>query len=164
MYNQMFVRGMLSLLLGLICVAFTTASEIKLKEKDMPAAVLTAFHKAYPNAKATAFSKEVENKNVEYEISTLDGTMKRDLVYLIDGTLKTVEEGIPVSALPDAVTKRIARNFPKAKIVSAERVTEGIITSYECVLMTGKQRSEVLFGEDGNILKEEGKGMSADRK
>jgi hypothetical protein len=131
------------------------ASEVRIKEKDVPPAIMTAFHKAYPHAVAKGFTKETEKGTTLYEVESLDGTVKRDLLYSKDGTLKEIEEGIAVRALPEAVSASLSKSFPKTKILSAEKLTIGNTIHYECVVADGKQRKEIVLSADGRILKSE---------
>jgi hypothetical protein len=67
----------------------------KFTAKDLPAAVSEAFTKAYPKAVSTGADKEAEKGKTFYEIESLDGTMKRDLLYTPEGKAAEIEEALP---------------------------------------------------------------------
>jgi hypothetical protein len=147
------VRGLcLILCLGLTIGA--AAQEKKIEKKDLPAPVLTAFQKAYPKATIKGASTEVENGKTYYEIESLDGTVKRDLLYLADGTITEIEESIALSDLPAPVKAALDKKYPKAKISKSEKVTKGAVVAYEVVVISGKTTVEASFDPSGKLLKE----------
>ena len=149
-----------ALLLALIVIiaisgAFdrTNAQEKKkFAAKDLPAAVSEAFTKAYPKAVITGIDKEVENGKTFYEIESLDGTMKRDLLYTPEGTVTEIDEALSAEALPEAVKKAIAKEFPTGTIRKAEKATHGVKLQYDVVVNNNKKMYEASVGVDGKIL------------
>ncbi len=126
--------------------------EKKLAVKDLPAAVTASFHKAYPHAKIRGASTEQENGKTYYEVESVDGKVKRDLLYLVDGTCVEIEETVASRALPAAVSKSLMQEFPKAKILKAEKVTKDQTVKYELVVQSGKDRWEVVFDPTGKVV------------
>ena len=57
---------------GAFILQTSLAQEKEIKRKDVPKAVLAAFAKAYPNAKAREFSMDKENGKTMYEIESVD--------------------------------------------------------------------------------------------
>ena len=141
---------------AILCSCSTTvAGEKKISKKDVPAAVLKAFTSAYPNAKAHAYAKETEKGETFYELETTDGTAKRDILFKADGTIAEVEEMLTKESIPDAVSKTLSGEFPKAKIIGVEKTTKGTDVTYEAHIMNGKEKLEVVMNGDGKIQKKE---------
>src|SRR5262249_27497698 len=80
-----------------------------------------------------------------------DGTVRRDLLYMADGSIIEIEEDLAVSDLPDAVKAAIQKNYPLDKINKAERITQGSKEVYELHLLAGKTTHEVVVASDGVI-------------
>jgi uncharacterized membrane protein YkoI len=140
-----------------LLVCATTASSLpqerELKKSAVPKAVLDAFAKAYPNAKANEFSTETENGKTMYEIESTDGKTKRDITFTADGTLMATEETIASKDLPEAVRASLKKDFEKATITRCEKITEGASTMYEVAMKSGKKKSEIVFNADGSVKK-----------
>ena len=130
----------------------------KFTKKDLPPAVLTAFQQAYPKAEIKGASKEKENKKTYYEIESVDGKTKRDILYTEDGSVYETEETIAASALPELVMKAIKTNSPKAKIEKAEKLMHDSVVEYEVVLVKDKKKTELVVDAKGKIVKTEKKG------
>ena len=153
-----FVRStaisILSLAFFLSC-STTTAGEKKISKKEVPAAVLKSFTAAYPNAKAHSYAKETEKGETFYELETTDGKVKRDILFKADGAIAEVEEMLTKENIPEAVSKTLAAEFPKGKILGVEKTTKGTDATYEAHLMNGKEKLEVVLSGDGKIQKKE---------
>lgn len=134
-----------------ICLGSVLASaqEAKIREKDVPAAVLNAFKSAYPNATVRGYAKEKENGKLYYEIESTDGTTKRDLLYHPDGTVAEIEETIADTDLPSAAQDLIHTQYPKAVVLRAEKVTKGDKIEYEVSARQGKRRIGLAFDAEG---------------
>jgi hypothetical protein len=126
--------------------------EKKLAVKDLPAAVTASFHKAYPHAKIMGASAEQEDGKTYYEVESVDGKVKRDLLYAVDGTCVEIEESIAAKALPGPVSKSLKQEFPKGKILKAEKVTKDQTLKYELVVQSGKDQWEVAFDTAGKVV------------
>jgi hypothetical protein len=114
----------------------------------LPAAVETAFKKAYPEAQIKHVSRETENGRVQYEIETLDHGLTVDVNYMPDGTLLVEEREVAAADVPAAVTSAITTRYPKAVVTRQERVTEGAKTFYE-IGLKGASAKEVQLTPDG---------------
>src|SRR3954465_14864495 len=78
-----------------------------------PQAVLDAFRKQYPNATIKSVSSEKEGGRTVYEVESMDGTQRRDLMYEADGKVISTEELIPNAQIPKAVSDALAAKYPK---------------------------------------------------
>jgi hypothetical protein len=144
--------GFLLLLSCLLASPAVPAQEKKISRKDVPAAVLSAFARAYPHAKIRGTSTEVEKGTTYYEIESVDGTQARDLLYLADGTVAEIEEVVAASALPAPVKTAVGNEFAKAKIAKAEKVTKGTDVSYEVHVTLGSKKGSVIVDASGKVL------------
>jgi hypothetical protein len=128
-------------------------TEKKLSKTDLPAVVLSAFQKAYPNAVIKGVSKEEEKGTTYYEIESVDGKTNRDLLYTIDGKAYEIEESMKAGALPKEVKTALGKEYPKAKIVKAEKVTHDSTVTYELKIKVGKKTKGITIDPQGKILK-----------
>lgn len=121
------------------------------KAPKAPQAVLDAFKKQYPNATIKTVSSEKEGGRTVYEIESMDGTQRRDLLYEADGKVISTEELIPNSDLPKTVVDTLAARYPKAPIVSAEKLTDKDGSRYEVVLKVNGKNKAVEIDRFGKI-------------
>ncbi|SRR5216683_1301309 len=143
--------ALIAMAVSLLAVA-AVAQEKKITGKDVPAAVISAFKTAYPNATIRGYAREKENGKVFYEIESREGTTTRDVLYNPDGTVAEIEESIAVTDLPAEVQQAMKEKFPKAAITKAERTTAGDKVSYEIVARQGKKRVTIEFDSSGKML------------
>jgi hypothetical protein len=144
--------------IGVAVLLFTAvglfAEEVEIKTKDLPAAVLTAFKQAYPNAAIKGASKEEENGQIIYEIESKDGRQFRDLLYAADGKVLEVEEVVNFDQLPAAVQQAIKAKYPKAKIEKAGKAVKGSVVNFEVKLESGEEDVTMVLEADGKIKSE----------
>jgi len=131
------------------------SQEQSLKKKDVPKAIMGAFEKSYPKATIKGFSKETGKDKVVYEIESTEGDLHRDVSYAVDGSVVSVEESMSFKDLPEPVRSAFAQKYPKAKVISCEKVSEGSATQFELLLRAGKKKYEVVFNADGSIAEKE---------
>jgi hypothetical protein len=128
------------------------AQEKKITEKDVPAAVMSAFRSAYPHATIKGLAKERENGKLFYEIESMDDKTPRDILYHPDGSVAEIEEGIAASDLP-ADAQQAIQKYPGAVVVKAERVTKGDKIAYEVSARQRTRRISLEFDSSGKLLK-----------
>ena len=129
------------------------AQERKLTPGEVPAIVIAAASKQFPDARVSQWSQEREHGKTTYEASTAQGSVKRDVVFAEDGSLVAIEEAVAVSSLPGAVTQSIHSKYPKASILKAEKITHGSDVQYEVALQHAAKK-EVLLTATGHTVKE----------
>jgi len=128
------------------------AQEKKITAKQVPAAVISAFKTAYPNATIRGYAQEKENGKTFYEIESREGTTARDILYHPDGTVAEIEESIAATDLPANAQEAIHQKYPKAVISLAEKTTVGDKVGYEVSARQGKQRISMEFDASGKVL------------
>ncbi len=137
---------------------FANAKEEKEKQlgkKEVPAAVLAAFEKAYPKAVAKGYSWEEKDGKALYEIESLEGKIHRDVSFLENGRVFEKEEVVAVNSLPEAVREAVKKDHPKGMFLRAEKISRGTTVEYEVVIAQGKKKTEVKLDAGGKILETE---------
>jgi hypothetical protein len=152
------------LVLCLVLATGALAQEKKVAKKNLPAPVLSAFLKAYPKAMIKAASKENEEGRTYFEIESVDGKVKRDLLYLPDGTVAEIEESVAAADLPAPVKAAVVAKHPKGKIVKAEKSTRGAVVTYDVVVRSGKTAVEMSLDPAGNVLRESKQSVRTEEK
>lgn len=140
------------------------AGDKKITKKDVPAAALKAFEAAFPKVKVNAYLTEVEDGKTFYEFETVEGTIKRDILYKADGTLVEVEEKLTPATIPTEIAKAVTTDMPKAKIVGGEKTTKGSEVTYEVKIKAGKKTGKVVLSAQGKIIKKELKKVKKEKK
>jgi len=123
--------------------------EHKIGKKNVPVAVLKAFEKTYPKATARGYAKETENGRTEFEIESREGSIARDVSFDGTGSIISVEETLPAADLPEPVHAALMKDYPKAKILKCEKVTENGATNFEIRIASGKRRMEAVYTAEG---------------
>lgn len=155
-------------LFGFVLAAFAVFSlslpayAAKPVKKELPAAIASAFAKDYPNAKILNWSAEKEDGVLSYEVESMDGATRRDLVYSPEGKALEIEERIQPADLPQAVSLSISKAYPKGVVKSAEKLTRGDFTGYEVAVKVGKKSHEVVLDTAGAIQKAPKEGGEKD--
>jgi hypothetical protein len=117
----------------------------------LPAPVLAAFKKSYPNATIRHASKETEAGKTVWEVESIDTNLARDLVYNPDGTVVEVEEEVAMAGVPPVVADALKAKYPKATVTKAEKKTTGATVAYEFALKGAAVKS-VAMTPDGKIV------------
>jgi len=142
--------------LGFVVFGYVIAEKFAKTNKDnVPASVLAAFQKQYPNAKITGVEKEKKNGQTYYEIESKDGKAERDILYSADGKIFEIEEEISVTSLPQRVREAVNKAYPGGEIDEAEKITRGSTVEYEVVVEVGDEEFEVLVAADGKLISKE---------
>jgi uncharacterized membrane protein YkoI len=134
-----------------IVLSINSMSAQKVKESEVPKAVVTAFQTHFKGAKADAWDKE---KNGEFEAEFKMNKVEMSANFSADGKLMETEEEIATSALPKSATEYVTKNYAGCKIEEAAKITNsaGKIT-YEAEVKKGKEEIELIFDAKGNFEK-----------
>ena len=132
------------MMIAALAVTIASAAEAqKMKADKVPAAVTTAFAKAYPSAKEAGWEKE---KDGDYEVGFEQGKEEMSVVYNNQGKMLEVETEMAVTSLPAAVQAALKGK----KIKEAAKIVKGGKTYYEAEV-GGK---DLLFTADGKMVSE----------
>jgi putative PepSY-like beta-lactamase-inhibitor len=118
--------------------------------KDLPAAVMAAFAKAYPTATIKECAKEVEGGKTSYEVASTENDVGRDVLYDPEGNVIVVEETIAVSDMPKPVQQAFNKKFPKGEVVLTEKLMRGSSVNYEFQIKEKGEIKEIVFDPAGN--------------
>ncbi len=149
--SRVLAVALTALLLGAVIIPTQAARSAEKENVSAPEAVLVAFHKAYPSAKISDVSAERKDSVTYYEIESMDGAQRRDLLYLADGTVFEMEEAIAVDSLPDVVTRALKIEYPSGRLQKAERITRGKVIEYEVTMENDESNLEFLVDSSGTI-------------
>lgn len=127
------------------------AQEKKVTASQVPAAVISAFKTAYPNATIRGYAREKEHGKLFYEIESREGTTSRDILYNPDGTVAELEESVAASDLPADALQAIKQKYPKGVISLAEKTTVGDTVGYEVSVKQGRKRFSMEFDSSGKV-------------
>ena len=130
----------------MFCALHMEAQSIK--ERDVPAAVLTSFSKMQPNASKVKW----ENEDGMYEGSFMTNKLETSLLFSRDGILVQTENEITIAELPAGVLDYVSKQYPSTKIEEVNRVTgiKGAI-SYEVEVAD----VDLLFSNTGQFISQE---------
>jgi hypothetical protein len=103
----------------------------------------------FPNAADIKWGKENAK---EYEADFKLNEVQMSVNISEDGTWMETETTIDATALPQAVTDGITRDFPKANVLGAAKIDKpDKIVIYEAVIKEkGHKKKEVEYDEKGN--------------
>ena len=142
-----------SLLAIVASATIALAQEQEISCNAVPAAVRAAFEKAFPKATIKECAKEVEKGKTAYEISSLEGRTRRDVLFSGDGTLIVIEEAIAMQSAPDPVQQAVRKMYPSSEIVLAEKITRDGAVLYEFKVRHRGKVVETVFDPSGNEVK-----------
>jgi hypothetical protein len=120
---------------------------------DVPNAVRMAFQKVYPKATIQGCAKEVEAARTAYEISSIEGKTRRDILYYEDGTLIIVEEAIDAADLPKPVQQAVGEALADHTIELVEKLIRDDTVTFEIQSKHGDVALEIVFDGTGKVLK-----------
>lgn len=121
---------------------------------DCPTTVTDVAKKAFPDA--TISKCVAEKKGFEVKMQRKDGSLV-ELDISDKGVVEQIEEVVPVSTVPEAVTRAFAARYPKMTILKAEKQTKAAdkAVSFELSFKTDKGLKEATFKADGTFVEEE---------
>ena len=147
---------------AVIVVSMNVASAQKVKESEVPKAVVTSFQTHFKGAKAEGWDKE---KNGEYEAEFKMNKVEMSANFSAEGVLMETETEIAPSVLPKAATEYITKNYAGSKIEEAAKITDSANkVTYEAEVKHGKEEFELLFDASGNFTKKVIEAPEGDKK
>ncbi len=153
-----------SAVMGLVLLGLGSsiqADEHKIPLSDVPKAAIDAVKHKFPQAELKQAVKEVEDKEINYEISILNAGKHITVSLDEKGEIEEIETEIAVSDLPKSVTAAIAGKYPKGTLKKAEEIVEiedgkEEKKAYEIDVVTAAGKSvEVKVDASGKIKEDE---------
>jgi hypothetical protein len=134
------------------CLGATATYAQKITADKVPATVQANFKKQF--AHATKMQWEMEE--ADYEVNFKDNGTEFSAKYNKDGGWLATEQEIKKTELPATVQQGLDKEFPKAELEEVEKITyPDHKIAYEMEIEQGKQKLEVQFSTDGQLLKKE---------
>ncbi len=118
-------------------------------KRDVPAAVRTAFSKAYPKATDVDWEMKGSNYEVDFDLGRVD----HKATYSPAGKLISYEKDIPNSKLPAAIVRSIKAKYPKGRIDDVDMISTGGKITYK-IDIEGKPDVKVWYAADGKFIRE----------
>jgi uncharacterized membrane protein YkoI len=149
------------LLLAAAARAQTDSAEKKLKKAEVPAPVLEAVTRKYPNAKLRNFGEETDEGKKVYEVELTSGKDQVSIDVSPEGKILAEETVIAPATLPVPIKAALqASKYKGWRIARAETVVHDErpdTLEYEVVVQSKKEKFEVVLDKAGKITKEEAK-------
>ncbi len=120
-----------------------------LKEKDVPAAVKTAFNKKYPDTKKVSWEREKGNFEANWGGKSGEDS---SVVFAPSANFVEIVVAIPVNQLPAGVSSYVSKHYQGAKIAEAGKVTDAAGRHKYEAEIKGK---DLIFDEKGLFIKED---------
>lgn len=137
------------MILAFVAFGVCPAIAQKIKEKDVPQIVKSAFMKAYPNAKGVKWDKEDAGFEASFDQNKNEMSVVLDKI----GVVKEVETGIAKDKLPKAVLDVLKKDFADHDIEETAMIVADGVTTYEVEVEKGKKSSDLIFDSTGKLLK-----------
>jgi len=119
----------------------------------LPPAVQKTADEQSKGATVKGYSSEVEAGRIQYEVELLANGHSKDVTIAQDGTILELEEEVALDALPAVVREALQKKAGRGKITKVESISKhGGLVAYEAQVHTGKKRSEIQVGPEGNAL------------
>ena len=130
----------------------TTSSETPIQESQVPAVVLTAFRKQFPDARIKSHALEQKGSRTFYELATDGQGAPHSLIYTPSGELAETEIEVPFAQLPAVVQQAAKRASPMGTIELAEIAQKRGKTYYEVHFKENGRTLETMFDPSGNLV------------
>lgn len=130
----------------------TTSKEIPLQESQLPAPVLAAFRKQFPDAHITRQALEKKGSRDFYELETDGKGAPQSLIYTRAGELAETEIEISFTQLPVVVQAASKRASPVGRVELVEVAQKKGRTFYEVHIKEGGRTLEAMFDPAGNLV------------
>ncbi len=139
--------------IGLAGVSVTQAQEKKLKREQLPPAVEKTVAVESQGATIKGFATEVEKGTRLYEVELNVNGHSKDISMDKNGKVMEIEEEVTMDSLPADVQAGLKKAAGAGTIGMIESLTKvGKLVAYEAHVTTGKKRSEIQVGPNGEKL------------
>lgn len=132
----------------LLATFVTQAQAQKIKAKDVPAPVMDAFKKSYPDIQKTYWGKD----SIHYHVAFYTGKAPMSVTYDSTGKIVIAEMQMPVEELPSGIVEYVQKNYPGEIFKDVAQITDekGIVT-YEIEV----KDMDLVFDAKGNLISSE---------
>lgn len=113
--------------------------------KQVPAAVIKAFNKYFPNTPKVDWEKKASQYEAEFDVKRTE----HKALFESNGQLIVYKRDIPHSQLPQTVKQAIKQQYPHYKIDKTERIARNGHLFYQVELDGKPQDLKVVFTKDG---------------
>lgn len=151
-FNRRLTAVVLAALLSSLLLAAADSKPRRVSKKDVPANVVTAVQKAYPEAKIGSCRAEQRDGMTVYVLRVRDGGATRILTYNEGGFFVESREQVGIHDLPVEVTGAFAGRYPRGKFMAAEKLVKGQVVTYRVIILQEKTRYEDLYAPSGTLL------------
>ena len=137
---------MKNVLAMLVLVLFSTFATAQKSPKGIPAEVIAAFQKQFPNVNEVEWEKEDGNYEAEFKINNIENSA----LFNSKGDLIETEAEIQLSELPAGVIDYVKTNYSGKKVKEASKITDaaGILT-FEAEV----KGMDLIFDSQGKFIK-----------
>jgi hypothetical protein len=154
MNMNLFFRFFVAVLAVGLTFSIAQAQEKKLKRDQLPPAVEKTVATESQGATIKGFATEVENGRRLYEAELTVNGHSKDISMDRTGKIVEVEEEVSMDSLPSTVQDALKKAAGSGTIGMVESLTKnGKLVAYEGHVTTGKKRSEIQVGPNGEKLK-----------
>jgi hypothetical protein len=138
-------RLIAGVVLGLVISVAAQATEKKINQSDMPAAVQKTAEQQSTGATVTGYTKDKVEGQIVYQMNLLADGRVKGVVIGSDGTVVSVEEEVAWDQVPANVQTNFTNVTGKGKLGNVSTVTkQGKIVAYKAVLDTNGVRDHVV--------------------
>ena len=143
-----------SVLMVLVVSAGTHAQERKLTRAQLPPAVEKTVAAESQGATIKGFATEMEKGKRLYEAELEINGHSKDISMDRNGNIVEVEEEVTMDSLSSPVQEALKATAGEGTIGKIESLTkDGKLVAYEAHVITGKKRSEIQVGPNGEKLR-----------
>jgi hypothetical protein len=154
MIMALFIKFLGAALAVGLTVSIAPAQEKKIKREQLPAAVEQTVARESQGATIKGFATEIEKGRKLYEVELTVNGHSKDILIDRNGTIVEEEEEVAMDSLPMHVQVAIRKAAGKGTIEMIESLTKRAkLVAYEAHVRTGKKRSEIQVGPNGEKLK-----------
>lgn len=142
--------------LAILTIVLLFAACSKENQKDhkkviVPEAVKKAFNEKFPKAKQVEWGMEDQDFEADFDNESIETSVVMDK----NGAILVTETAMKKEDLPANITAAISEKYAGSTIKKAEKLVNKDGTFYEVELKTSNSEVEVLFNNEGAVVKVE---------
>jgi hypothetical protein len=138
------------MLAAMLILSATLAAQAPASGASVPAAVRTAFEKAYPGVTISATSQERDSTGTLFRVDAVQQGKRRSVLYDASGAVIESAEQVEEKELPQAVAAAM-HSHPRAIYVSGMKVTRGGNVEYR-LTVRGTRKTAMIAKPDGTVV------------